>query len=198
MTCHGTSCLWLPTAICTMTGWLMARESYTPSGNVQAQFKVTCLKWVRKAWESVTENVVRKSFKTCEFLSERVLKERVLPEEAAEELVQKTAALVCCSRGWVCRPVCWLRRRWQRRARNEWNNDWRGKWLIVCQVHTVILYNGINIQYLMIASITAFTVWLQVLPHSPYDCKYRHINKRHPQIDAALELTPPREAPQKK
>ena len=79
------------------------RYMHAKRGNVRAPSKVTCLQWVRKAWEFVTEKVVRKSFKTCgisvrtngsEDSEMHCLRSGVLPEEAADKLVQQTAALV--------------------------------------------------------------------------------------------------------
>ena len=40
-------------------------KNYTRGGNVRAPTKVTCLQWVAKAWEMVTEDVIQKSFQSC-------------------------------------------------------------------------------------------------------------------------------------
>ena len=40
-------------------------KSYTWGGNISTLSKVTFLQWVAKAWKSVTEDVVCKSFKAC-------------------------------------------------------------------------------------------------------------------------------------
>lgn len=46
--------------------WLVnGDKSYTAAGNVRAPAKLMCIKWVKQAWESVTPDVVRKSFKAC-------------------------------------------------------------------------------------------------------------------------------------
>ena len=40
-------------------------KNYTPSGNVRAPSKTTCLWLVRQAWESTSEEIACKSFKAC-------------------------------------------------------------------------------------------------------------------------------------
>ena len=83
--------------------WIAYREkSCTPSGNVRAPSKVTCLQWVRQAWESVTEEVVCKSFKTCgisvksdgsEDEEIHCTKSGNVAEDAMAEIAWQTAAL---------------------------------------------------------------------------------------------------------
>uniref|UniRef100_A0A1X7UB27 DDE-1 domain-containing protein n=1 Tax=Amphimedon queenslandica TaxID=400682 RepID=A0A1X7UB27_AMPQE len=46
--------------------WMVSGEhSFTPAGNMRAPDKLTCLKWVVQSWESVTTDVIVKSFKAC-------------------------------------------------------------------------------------------------------------------------------------
>ena len=46
--------------------WLLSGEkSYTPSGNMRAPDKLLCLQWVKEAWNSISEEVVKKSFVAC-------------------------------------------------------------------------------------------------------------------------------------
>ena len=40
-------------------------KTYTQAGNVRAPSKLLCLQWVKQAWESVTNEVVKKSFEAC-------------------------------------------------------------------------------------------------------------------------------------
>ena len=41
-------------------------KSYTPaSSNMRAPDKALCLRWATEAWNSVTSNVIRKSFRVC-------------------------------------------------------------------------------------------------------------------------------------
>ena len=46
--------------------WMSSGEkSFTNSGNMKAPDKVTCVEWVKKAWSTVTADVIIKSFKAC-------------------------------------------------------------------------------------------------------------------------------------
>ena len=46
--------------------WMVSGEkSYTPAGIVRAPSKLLCLRWVKKAWDSVTKEVIIKSFMVC-------------------------------------------------------------------------------------------------------------------------------------
>lgn len=46
--------------------WMVSGEkSYTPAGNMRPPDKSLCLKWVKDAWQSVTTDVVMKSFAVC-------------------------------------------------------------------------------------------------------------------------------------
>ena len=46
--------------------WMATGEkSYTPAGNMRAPEKALCLRWVKEAWNSVTTEVVIKSFRVC-------------------------------------------------------------------------------------------------------------------------------------
>ena len=40
-------------------------KSFTPAGNMSDPDKLLCLTWVKKAWASVSAEVIIKSFKTC-------------------------------------------------------------------------------------------------------------------------------------
>jgi len=40
-------------------------KSYTQAGNICAPSKFQCLQWVKKAWESVSQDIVIKSFRCC-------------------------------------------------------------------------------------------------------------------------------------
>ena len=77
-------------------------KSYTPSGNLQAPSKILCLQWVCQAWESVTKEVVCKSFKTCgisvnsdgsEDVEIHCIKSGNVAEDATAEIARQTAAL---------------------------------------------------------------------------------------------------------
>lgn len=46
--------------------WIANGEkSYTAAGNVRAPEKLLCLRWVKKAWEQVSREVIVKSFQVC-------------------------------------------------------------------------------------------------------------------------------------
>ena len=46
--------------------WIANGEkSYTAAGNVRAPDKLLCLRWVKKAWEKVSREVIVKSFRVC-------------------------------------------------------------------------------------------------------------------------------------
>ena len=46
--------------------WMATGEkSLTPAGNMRAPDKALCLRWVKEAWNSVTSDVIRKSFRVC-------------------------------------------------------------------------------------------------------------------------------------
>ena len=46
--------------------WMVSGEkSYTSAGNVCAPDKALCLNWVKEAWQSVTTDVIKKSFLVC-------------------------------------------------------------------------------------------------------------------------------------
>ena len=44
---------------------MSGEKSYTAAGNVRAPDKALCLQWVKQAWESVTTDIVKKSFRAC-------------------------------------------------------------------------------------------------------------------------------------
>uniref|UniRef100_A0A1X7U9Q1 DDE-1 domain-containing protein n=1 Tax=Amphimedon queenslandica TaxID=400682 RepID=A0A1X7U9Q1_AMPQE len=45
---------------------MVSREkSYTPAGNIRTPSKFVSLCWVKKAWKSVTREVIMKSFDVC-------------------------------------------------------------------------------------------------------------------------------------
>lgn len=46
--------------------WMVSgQKSYTPACNMRAPDKTLCLQWVKEAWKSVTQKVVKKSFLVC-------------------------------------------------------------------------------------------------------------------------------------
>ncbi len=46
--------------------WMATGEkSYTPAGNIRAPSKLLCLQWVIESWNSVSAEVVKKSFISC-------------------------------------------------------------------------------------------------------------------------------------
>ena len=83
--------------------WMASREhSYTKAGNMKAPDKVTCLKWVKKAWDSVKSDVIINSFKVCGISvatdgSEdgliHCLKPGEVAAEAASDMARLTSAL---------------------------------------------------------------------------------------------------------
>ena len=83
--------------------WMANGEkSYTPSGNLRAPSKILCLQWVRRAWESVTKEVVCKSFKMCGIsvnsdgskdVEIHCIKSGNVAEDATAEIARQTAAL---------------------------------------------------------------------------------------------------------
>ena len=83
-------------------------KNYTRGSNVCTLSKITCLQWVAKAWESVTEDVICKSFKACgisvktngsEDAEIHCLKSGCIAEDAACEIGQLTATLEAESSG---------------------------------------------------------------------------------------------------
>ena len=83
--------------------WLLNGEkSYTTAGNVRAPSKLTCLKWVKKAWDSVTHDVIKRSFEACgisvatdgsEDDKIHCLKDGQVAAPACSAIAEKTAAL---------------------------------------------------------------------------------------------------------
>ena len=46
--------------------WLSYGEkSFTTAGNMRAPSKLLCLQWVKEAWESLSEDLIRNSFLAC-------------------------------------------------------------------------------------------------------------------------------------
>lgn len=43
----------------------IGEKSYTQAGNIRVPNKLQCLEWVKKAWESVSQEIVIKSFRCC-------------------------------------------------------------------------------------------------------------------------------------
>ena len=78
-------------------------KSYTQAGNIRAPSKLQCLEWVKKAWESVSQEIVIKSFRCCG-ISVKVdgakdkeihcIKDGGIAAEAFAEISQHTAALL--------------------------------------------------------------------------------------------------------
>ena len=82
-----------------MTG----EKSYTQAGNIRAPSKLQCLEWVKKAWESVSQDIVIKSFRCCgisvkvdgtEDKEIHCIKDGGIAAEAFAEISQHTAALL--------------------------------------------------------------------------------------------------------
>ena len=84
--------------------WMVSgQQSLTPAGNMRAPDKLTCLKWVIKAWDSVTTEVVVNSFKACgisvavdgsEDSAIHCLKQGGVAAEAASEIARLTAEIL--------------------------------------------------------------------------------------------------------
>ena len=50
--------------------WMSSAEkSFTGSGNLKAPDKITCVQWVKKAWSTVSTDVIVKSSKACSITS---------------------------------------------------------------------------------------------------------------------------------
>lgn len=46
--------------------WMVEGEkTYTKAGNVRAPSKLLCLQWVKESWDSVSSDIVKKSFRSC-------------------------------------------------------------------------------------------------------------------------------------
>ena len=82
-----------------MTG----EKSYTQAGNIRAPSKLQGLEWVKKAWESVSQDIVIKSFRCCgisvkvdgtEDKEIHCIKDGGIAAEAFAEISQHTAALL--------------------------------------------------------------------------------------------------------
>ena len=78
-------------------------KSYTQAGNIHAPSKLLCLEWVKKAWESVSQDIVIKSFRCCGISVEvdgtedkeiHCIKDGGIATEAFAEISQRTAALL--------------------------------------------------------------------------------------------------------
>ena len=81
------------------------QKTYTHAGNVRAPSKLQCIEWVKKAWESVTAEVVINSFKSCgitvkvdgsEDKEIDCIKDGGVAADTFEDISQKTAALFSC------------------------------------------------------------------------------------------------------
>ena len=82
---------------------LNGEKTYTPAGNVRAPSKPLCLEWVKRAWESVTTDVVKKSFQACgisvnvdgsEDHEIHCLKDGQVATAARDDIARETAALL--------------------------------------------------------------------------------------------------------
>ena len=83
--------------------WMATGEkSYTPAGNVCAPDKALCLRWVKETWNSVTTEVVIKSFRVCGIFVKtdgsedseiHCIKEGQVAAEASPTIAEKTASL---------------------------------------------------------------------------------------------------------
>ena len=80
----------------------LGEKSYTPAGNISAPDKALCLRWVKEAWNSVTTEVVIKSFRVCgismkthslEDSEIHCIKEGQIAAEASPTIAEKTAGL---------------------------------------------------------------------------------------------------------
>ena len=78
-------------------------KSYTQAGNIRAPNKLQCLEWVKKAWESVSQDIVIKSLRCCgisvkvdgtEDIEIHCIKDGGIAAEAFAEISQRTAALL--------------------------------------------------------------------------------------------------------
>ena len=83
-----------------MTG---VEKTYTCAGNVHAPNKLQCLKSVKKAWEAVDVEVIKKTFKSCgisvmidgsEDTEVHCIRDGGVAAEARAEIAQSTAALL--------------------------------------------------------------------------------------------------------
>jgi hypothetical protein len=75
-------------------------KSYTTAGNMRAPDKALCLRWVKEAWDSVTTEVVIKSFRVCGISVKtddsedgeiHCIKEGQLAAEASPTIAENTA-----------------------------------------------------------------------------------------------------------
>ena len=88
----------------TISGWLQSDEqSLTPPGNMRPPAKLTCLKWVVKAWEAVSNEVMVSSWMACGFsvavnVSENSsihsLKQSEIAAKAASRISKLTAEML--------------------------------------------------------------------------------------------------------
>ena len=78
-------------------------KSFTAAGNVRAPDKALCLRWVKEAWNSVTTEVIIKSFWVCGIsvntdVSDdgeiRSIKESQIAAEASPIIAEATASLL--------------------------------------------------------------------------------------------------------
>ena len=78
-------------------------KSYTQAGNIHAPSKLQCVEWVKKAWESDSQDIVIESFRFCGISVEvngtedkeiHCIKDGVIAAEAFAENSQRTAALL--------------------------------------------------------------------------------------------------------
>ena len=94
--------------------WMATGEkSYTAAGNMRAPDKALCLRWVKEAWNSVTTEVVIKSFRVCGISVDtdgsedgeiHCIKEGEIAAEASPVIAEKTASLFVASEGDDCDP----------------------------------------------------------------------------------------------
>ena len=83
--------------------WMESGEkSYTPAGNMRPPEKALSLKWVKEAWQSVSTDLVTKSFVVCGISADidgsqdseiGCIKEGVIAAEAARTIAEKTQEL---------------------------------------------------------------------------------------------------------
>ena len=94
--------------------WMATGEkSYTAAGNTRAPDKALCLRWVKEAWNSVTTEVVIKSFRVCGISVDtdgsedgeiHCIKEGEIAAEASPVIAEKTASLFVASEEDDCDP----------------------------------------------------------------------------------------------
>lgn len=87
--------------------WMATGEKVImPAGNMRAPDKALCLRWVKEAWNSVTSDVIRKSFRVCgisvnpdgsEDSEIHSIKEGEIAAKASPIIKEKTATLLAAT-----------------------------------------------------------------------------------------------------